>query len=268
MQASILSPQQLEPATRAFYARALALLNEATIPYLVGGAYALGHYIRIARHTKDLDVFVRREDCRRVLDAFDSAGYATELAFSHWLGKVFSSDDLIDIIFSSGNGLCEVDEAWFEHAVPGRLFDVPILFCAPEEIIWQKAFIMERKRFDGADVLHLLQACGPDLDWPRLLQRFGAHWRVLLSHLILFDFVYPEERGNIPAEVMNELLSRAGEERTPNRSQTPLCQGSLLSLLEYLVDIEERGYGDARLRPQGNMTRKEIVYWTSAFLNK
>jgi hypothetical protein len=34
---------------------------------------------------------------------------------------------------------------------------------AVEEMVWQKAFIMERERFDGADVVHLIQApWGPD----------------------------------------------------------------------------------------------------------
>jgi hypothetical protein len=43
-------------------------------------------------------------------------------------------------------------------------------------------------------VLHLLHETGPSLDWPRLLMRFGDHWRVLLSHQILFGFVYPDKR--------------------------------------------------------------------------
>ena len=30
------------------------------VPFLVGGAYAFAHYTGIVRHTKDLDLFVRR----------------------------------------------------------------------------------------------------------------------------------------------------------------------------------------------------------------
>ena len=81
-----------------------------------------------------------------------------------------------------------------------------------EEMIWSKAFIQERERFDGADVLHLLRETGPSLDWPRLLMRFGDHWRVLLSHLILFGFVYPDKRQNVPAWVMDELIAAAERE--------------------------------------------------------
>lgn len=53
---------------------------------------------------------------------------------------------------------------------------------------------MERERFDGADVAHIILKRGKRLDWGRLLSRFGEHWRVLLSHLILFDYIYPSEK--------------------------------------------------------------------------
>jgi hypothetical protein len=58
-----------------------------------------------------------------------------------------------------------------------------------EETIWSKAFVMERERYDGADIAHLLRASAERLDWHRLLERFDAHWPVLLSHLILFGFI-------------------------------------------------------------------------------
>lgn len=33
------------------------------------------------------------------------------------------------------------------------------------------------------------------LDWSRLARRFGQHWRVLPSHLILFGCIYPTSAG-------------------------------------------------------------------------
>ena len=41
-----------------------------------------------------------------------------------------------------------------------------------------------------------------------LIDRFGAHWRVLLSHLVLFGFIYPSERSRVPARVLEELTER------------------------------------------------------------
>ena len=68
--------------------------------------------------------------------------------------------------------------------MPERVLDVPVRLIPAEEMIWSKAFVMERERYDGADVAHILRACAETLDWPRLLQRFDGHWRVLLQHLV------------------------------------------------------------------------------------
>ena len=46
---------------------------------------------------------------------------------------------------------------------------MPVLLAPPEEMIWSKAFVCERERYDGADVNHLLRACGRQMDWQRLL---------------------------------------------------------------------------------------------------
>jgi hypothetical protein len=62
---------------------------------------------------------------------------------------------------------------WFRHARSDQVLDVPVLIAPPEESIWSKAFIMERERYDGAEVAHLLRACAGRMDWQRLLQRFG-----------------------------------------------------------------------------------------------
>jgi hypothetical protein len=228
---------ELEPVTSRFYLNALSALTEAKVPYLLGGAYAFGYYTGISRHTKDLDLFVRPGDASRALGALGRAGYRTEMTFSHWLGKAFSGDDFVDVIFSSGNGLCPVDDEWFAHAIPlERGGNLPL--CPAEELVWQKAFIMERERFDGADVNHVLRARGPVLDWDRLLRRFGPYWRVLLSHLVLFTFVYPAEQDRIPSRILDELLSRWRQETNAADAEEKVCRGTLLSRMEYLSDTE------------------------------
>jgi hypothetical protein len=249
---------------RAFYLRTLDLLADARIPFLVGGAYALNHYTGIERHTKDFDVFVRREHYGDVATALGAAGIPTELTFPHWLGKASCQHGCIDVIFSSGNGLSQVDDAWFEHAVSGSVLGVEVRLCPPEEMIWSKAFINERERYDGADIMHLLLACAERLDWRRLLDRFDAHWRVLLSYLGLFGFVYPSERARIPSWVMTELIGRLTREL---RSPPPLrriCQGTLLSREQYLADVALWGFEDARLTVAGSMTVEEVAHWTRA----
>ena len=249
---------------REFYLRTLELLAGARIPFLVGGAYALTHYTGIERHTKDLDVFVRREHYGDVAAALDAAGIPTELTFPHWLGKASCQHASIDVIFSSGNGLSQVDDGWFAHSVVGLVLGAEVRVCPPEEMIWSKAFITERERYDGADIMHLLLACAERLDWRRLLGRFDAHWRVLLSYLGLFGFVYPSERARIPTWVMEELIGRLTRELRAPPPARRICQGTLLSREQYLTDVGTWGFEDARLTVPGSMTLEEVAHWTRA----
>ena len=80
----------------------------------------------------------------------------------------------------------------------------------------------------------------PTLDWERLLGRFGPHWRVLLAHLILFGFIYPWERA-VPGWVMDELLGRL--RRGEGSAARRVCRGTLLSRVQYLMDVEGWGFG-------------------------
>ena len=94
--------------------------------------------------------------------------------------------------------------------------------------------------------------------------RFGDYWRVLLSHLILFGFVYPDKRHNIPAWVTDELVRRLSVSRTNLTSD--VCFGTLLSREQYLHDVRVGGYQDARLVPIGRMTDEERQIWTASIL--
>jgi hypothetical protein len=251
-------------AVRArFYREGITILQKTAIPFLVSGGFALEKYTDIRRRIKDLDIFLRKEDVSRALRAFAKAGYRAELTFSHWLGKVYdpTGKDYIDLIFSSGNGLCGVDADWFKYAVPGMILEIPVQVPAPEEIIWQKAFIMERERYDGADVAHLLRATAPNLDWERLIRRFDTHWRVLWAHLVLFGYIYPGERTRVPGWVHRRFFALFEEDARAPFLGEPICQGTFLSRLQYRTDIERWGYGDPRL--PAIMTSKQVANWTA-----
>src|SRR6185295_2012910 len=153
----------LPPETIEFYREAMQALENAGVPFLVGGAYAFARYTGIERYTKDFDIFVLPADFERALDAFAGQGWQAERSFPHWLGKTFRGDDFVDVIFSSGNGVARVDDLWFENAVEGKVLDLPVKLVPAEEMIWSKSFIMERERFDGADVAHVLYCRAADL---------------------------------------------------------------------------------------------------------
>src|SRR5262245_53086746 len=145
---------------------------------------------------------------------------------------------------------------------------VPFLIGgAPEEMIWMKANIMERERFDGADIAHILLCCAAEIDWPHLVRRFGPDWRVLLSHLILFGYIYPGERMRIPDAIVQDLITRLRSE-AKTAGPEGLCRGTLLSLQQYLLDVQEWGCRDARLEGRVQMNEKDIADWTDAIEKK
>jgi hypothetical protein len=106
--------------------------------------------------------------------------------------------------------------------------------------------VLERERYDGADVNHILRASGRSLDWRRVLRRFDRYWEVLLSHLMLFCFSYPAVRSAVPQWVMKELLSRASDSLREGDWTRRICRGNLISRVNYAVDLADWGYDNGR----------------------
>jgi hypothetical protein len=227
-------------------AEALRALARSDVPFLVAGAYAFFEYTGIYRDTKDLDLFLRERDLEGAFRVLDAAGFRTEVSEPSWIGKAWRGEWFVDLIYSSGNGVAVVDDAWFENARPGRVMDVEVLLAPPEEMIWSKSFVLERERYDGADVNHLLHACGESLDWERVLARFDRYWEVLFSHLLLFHFAYPASRSAVPAWIVRELVRRTEENLAAGDHPVPLCRGNLISRVQYQHDLERLGLENGR----------------------
>src|SRR5258708_36356691 len=189
----------------AWYHKSVGLLQKAKIPFLIGGAYALWKYTGVRRPTKDLDLFLRAQDMAPALKVMREGGFRTEITASHWIGKAFHKDFLMDFIVALANGVGQVDDTWFKKPVHAELCGKTLSLVRPEDMVWSKAFVMERDRYDGADIVHLLWAEGRHMDWKALLRRFVGHEAVLLSHLILFGYIYPDMQKIIPAWVIRHL---------------------------------------------------------------
>ena len=246
------------------YRAVLDCLGAAGVPTLIGGGYAYTCYTGIARVTNDLDLFIRRADYERLKRVLRAGGYRVEMTYPHWLAKVRLGGPVVDIIFGAGNGLADVDDEWFQHAIGAEVLGLPAALAPVEETIASKAFVMERERYDGGDVAHLLRYQAATIDWQRLLRRFGPHWRVLLAHLTLFGYIYPAERDRVPVWLMDHLTGQLRRETQEPPPDTRLCAGTLLSREQFLDDIRHRGNVDARLVPHGRMSAAEITIWTDA----
>ncbi len=242
-------------------ATALRVMHERGIQFLVGGTFAFTQYTGVVRPTKDLDLFVSPDDIGRTLRSLRDAGFETSLPFPHWLAKARGPDLSMDLIFSSGNGVARVDSDWFRYAADVVLYGIPVKLSPIEELIWSKSFVMERERFDGADVMHLIRARGHVIDWPRLIARYADYRLVLAAHLLLFRFAYSDADQLMPREVLDQLLGSLEPPAAPDGTRT--CFGTLLSREQYLADVAQLGYADARLE-RGHMSADHLDIWTSA----
>jgi hypothetical protein len=253
--------ERIEDAHDAIHAQVLRRLSRSGVPFLVGGTFALTRYTRLPRATKDLDLFVEQRRLPALLAEFEAFGLSTCLTHPHWLAKAKIGAATVDVIFGSGNGLSPVDAEWFQYAHDADLYGVPVRLMPPEELLWSKAFIMERERYDGADVAHLLRAQGLTLDWARVERRFGDHVPVLLAHVLLFHYIYADAADHLPPELLPRLesLTRAARARTTDGR---LCRGTLLSREQFLPDIEQ-GLIDGRIA-LGTMTADQVDVWTAA----
>ncbi|WP_423149622.1 nucleotidyltransferase [Rubrolithibacter danxiaensis] len=227
----------------AFYREALELLHESGADFMLGGAFAMFNYTGIYRDTKDLDVFCKSSEYPKILKFFADKGFRTELTDARWLAKIFKGEYFIDIIFDTVNNICRVDDSWYQHATNGEFAGVAVKFIPAEELIWCKIYVQNRERFDGADINHILLKYGKNLDWKRLLFRLDQHWHLLLSQILIFQFVYPADYHEIiPRWLFDELIERAKEQYDIPAALEKVSRGPIIDQTQYKIDIKEWDY--------------------------
>jgi hypothetical protein len=228
----------------SFYADSLRILAESQIPCLVAGTFAINCYTGINRATKDLDIFCKAGDFPRILLRFKEQGFETEIEDERWIAKVRQADSFFDVIFGSAIAVVTVTDHWFQESHPAELYGVTVQLTPPTEMIWSKALLQNRHRYDGADIAHLILRQTERIDWQRLLVHMEQYWEVLLMHLLNFRFIYPSERDRIPRWLMDELLLRAHQQAELPLPQTKVCRGRLFSAEDYRIDVQSWGFAD------------------------
>jgi hypothetical protein len=241
---SAAAPIATGPQAEGFYTQALRDLSQLGLPFLVAGTYAVSAYTGISRPTKDLDVFCKAGDYPRILSHFQANGYSVEIEDERWLGKVHKGQLSFDVIFASSNGTMPVNDQWFRDTRETHLFGVRVHLVGPTELLWSKAFIQVRHRYDGADVVHIILKLHDQIDWHRLLAYMELHWEVLLMHLLNFRWIYPSERDRVPRWLMDELLDRLQRQLDLPPSQMKVCRGRMFSRTDYAIAVREWGFAD------------------------
>jgi len=229
-------------AAEKYYREALGVLNENNINYLVGGGLAFREYTGIVRDLKDLDLFCKAGEYPKILKLFSEHGYKTELTDVRWLAKLFKDDFYIDLIFNTVNNICTVDDSWFDNAVEGEAYGVPVRLIPAEELLWCKIYVQNRERYDGADVNHIIVKYGHQLNWKRIWSRLEQHWHLLLAQVLIFQFVYPTERDIIPRWLFDELIELAKQQYDLPLPIEKVCLGPIIDQTQYQTDIRDWEY--------------------------
>lgn len=227
-----------------FYTQVIRLLKMQKIDFLIGGTFAVRLYTGIQRDTKDLDLFCKAGDYPRILNMLSKNGYEVDVEDERWIAKAYKNKAYVDLIFGSANAITSVDDTWFRDAPSRKLFGMYIKVIPPEFLIWSKAFVQDRYKYDGSDIAHMILKKHDKIDWKRLLLHMEMYWEVLLVHLLNFRFVYPTQRGIIPKWLLEELLDRLGQQDTVPVPHMNVCRGRLFSREDYAVDVRKWGFAD------------------------
>jgi len=200
---------EIPDAQWAIYDRALGELNDSGIRYALGGAFGLAVYIDHLRNTKDLDLYVMRRDRGDVIEILTRCGladYYDRLPYQrHWIYRSVAGDVIVDVIWEMANRRAAVDAAWLTR---GSLIDLRgrvLRVLPPEELLWSKLYVMQRERCDWPDIINLIHATGPDLDWDRLIRRLGDDEPLLAAVLSVFGWVCPARALELPTGLWRRL---------------------------------------------------------------
>ena len=157
-----------------------------------------------------------------------------------------------------------VDDEWFEQSPVAEVLGLQLPVCPAEEMIWSKAFVLERERFDGADVLHVVRDCGPA--WTGSGCCVGSGRSGGCSRPPGAVRVRLPGRARPGAGLGDEgRWRRLQDDRRRSPAAAGVCRGTLLSREQYLVDVERLGYMDGRLvSPEVHMSPKDVAGWTEA----
>jgi predicted nucleotidyltransferase len=167
-------------------------LNGAQIPFLFIGGIGSAVYGR-DQGTRDIDVFVRPETSRRVLDVLGRRGFETHEVYERWLSKAIKDGVLVDVIFRSSRDIL-LGEEMLERARTVLFRGRTIPVAPPEDLVVMKASAMSedtsRYWYDAAAII-----AATELDWDYLVARARQHGARRLLSLLLFatsiDIVVP-----------------------------------------------------------------------------
>ena len=210
------------PAQWDVFGGAIRALRATGAEHALGGGLAISFYTALWRATKDIDLYVLRDDRDRVVAALESAGlvdyYSTTAYDRAWIWRGTRGGAIVDVIWAMANGAGDVTREWLTRGVPATLAEEPVTLLAPGELLWSKLHVVQRDRCDWPDLVSLLFANGHAVDWERLLGRVAGEEPLLASLMTLYAWVAPGRARTLPPWLWRRLgLRPPGPGGAPDR---------------------------------------------------
>jgi hypothetical protein len=194
------------------------------LPCAVSGGFATSFYTGFWRNTKDMDLCVRPADRDAMVEVTREAGlhdlYDEKPYDRGWIYRATHEGVIVDTIWQLANYQGVVDDAWLGGGADVTLYGDTVRLVSPEELIWSKIHIVQRERCDFPDIVNVLYAMGPTLDWFRLISRLAGEERLLGSVMLLFSWLAPGRARRFPEWIWPRLgIERpsGGPERDEDR---------------------------------------------------
>ncbi len=210
------------------YRRAIEVLREAGVPWMLGGGFALATFTGRWRDTKDIDFYIRPDDRDAAVASLSRAGFADYFSLRpydrKWIYRSTKSGVIVDIIWAMANQRARVDQSWFERAGSVHVRDERVKILPLEEFMWCKLYIMQRDHCDWPDLFNLLYAVGPRLDWAHLIHRLDEDLPLLKGLLSVYSWLCPRSARKLPAKLWRLLGLRPalGASMKPKRDHIRL----------------------------------------------
>jgi hypothetical protein len=177
--------------------RAAAALNEAGIPFLLGGS--LASWARGGPETRhDLDLMLKPEDAERALEALAEAGMRPERPPEEWLLKAWDGDTLVDLIYCP-KGL-PMDDDVIARGEQLSVLGMEIRVMALEDVMATKLMALTEHSLRYEGLLQIARALREQIDWTAVRSRtetspFARAFFTLLEGLEILPEAAPHRSG-------------------------------------------------------------------------
>jgi hypothetical protein len=150
------------------FKRSVALLDEAEIPFLLGGSLAIwAHGGPETRN--DLDFIVRPEDAERALEVLAGAGMRPERPPEEWLLKAWDGGVLVDLIHHP-RGI-EVTEELIARGPVRSVAAMEVRVMAIEDVLTSKLLALGEHSLDYEPCLQIARSLRERFDWAEVRAR-------------------------------------------------------------------------------------------------